>query len=308
MHEAHDALAGIDLNLVLALDALLAERHVTRAATRLGLSQSAASHALARLRDLLGDPLLVRGPRGVMVPTPRAELLAPQIHRVLADLAGALRGETFDPATARHTFRIGASDYVELVLLPRLMERVSRLAPHCEIWIHTHLEHGDEELAAGVLDLVTGPPQGPARAAGCYEKVLFDESFTCILRQEHPLAGARMTLARYCAASHLLVAPRGQRGSFVDDVLAQLGKTRRISLAVPHFLVVPHVIAGTDLVATIASRVAALFTGPLGLATAAPPLQIPKFQIALAWHERNHHDAPHRWLRDQIFAVAKEIR
>ncbi len=309
MHEAHDGLKGVDLNLVLALDALLAERHVTRAATRLGITQSAASHALARLRELIGDPLLVRGARGVMVPTPRAEALAPQIHRVLADLSGALRGETFDPATAKRTFRIGASDYVELVLLPRLIERLARLAPNIDIWIHAgYAEHGDAELAAGGIDLAIGPPQGTMRAAGSYEKVLFDESFTCIVREDHALAGGRMTLARYCAASHLLIAPRSQPGSYVDSALVRLGRTRRIALAVPHFLVVPYIIAGTDLVATIATRVAALFADRLGLATMPPPIPIPKFQIALAWHERNHGDAPQRWLRDQLVAVANEIR
>jgi len=307
MHEAHDALNGVDLNLVLALDALLAERHVTRAAARLGLTQSAASHALARLREVIGDPLLVRGARGVMVPTPRAEALAPQIHRVLADLAGALRGETFDPATAKRTFRIGTSDYAELVLLPRLLARVARLAPNVDIWIHTSANHGDEELAAGEFDLAIGPPQA-GRAAGSFEKVLFDETFTCIVRAEHPLAGARMTLARYCAASHLLIAPRSLPGSYVDSALAELGKTRRIALAVPHFLVVPHIVAGTDLVATLPSRVAALFETSLALATMTPPVHIPKFQIAIAWHERNHHDAPHRWLREQLIAVANEIK
>ena len=308
MHEAHDVLNGVDLNLVLALDALLAERHVTRAAARLGVTQSAASHALARLRELIGDPLLVRGARGAMVPTPRAEALAPQIHRVLTDLAGALRGETFDPATAKRTFRIGASDYVELVLLPRLMERVSRLAPNVNIWIHSFVNHGDEELSAGQIDLALGIPQGAARAAGSYEKVLFDESFTCIVRGGHALAGARMTLPRYCESPHLMVAPRSLPGSFVDTALAELGRARRIALAVPHFLVVPYIIAGTDLVATLPNRVAALFAEMLGLATMPPPIQIPKFQIAAAWHERNHHDAPHRWLREQVLAVANEIR
>ena len=117
-----------------------------------------------------------------------------------------------------------------------------------------------------------------------------------------------MTLARYCAAPHLLVSPRGRPGSLVDDALAALGKTRRISVAVPHFLVVPHIIAASDLVATLSSRIAELFTEPLGLVAMPPPVAIPKFQIALAWHERNHHDAPHRWFRDQILAVAAEIR
>ncbi|MBL9016363.1 MAG: LysR family transcriptional regulator [Myxococcales bacterium] len=301
-------MAGVDLNLVLALDALLAERHVTRAAGRLGITQSAASHALARLRDLFGDPLLVRGPRGAMIPTPRAEALGPQVHRVLVELAGVLRGEGFDPATARRVFRIGAGDYAEVVLLPKLIERVSRLAPGIELWVHPFGEHGDAELAAGTLDVVLAPPRGGARGAGGYEKVLFGERFTCILRADHPLAGGRLTLPRYCAAAHVLVAPRGTPGSLVDTALAEQGRSRRIALAVPHFLVVPYIVAGSDLVATLASRVAALFTETLGLVSMPPPVELPGFQIALAWHERNHHDAAHRWLRDQLLAVAGEVR
>jgi DNA-binding transcriptional LysR family regulator len=309
MHYAHSELNAIDLNLVLALDALLTERHVTRAAMRLGISQSAASHALARLRELFDDPLLVRGPRGTMVSTSRADQLAPAVHRVLVDLAAVLRGDAaFDPATARRTFRIGGGDYVELVLLPRLLERIGRTAPGVDVWVHSFTEHGDTELAAGVLDLVIGPPRGAARPAGSFEKVLFDESFTCIVRAGHPLAGSKMTLARYCAAPHLLVAPRGTPGSVVDDALAAVGRHRRIAAAIPHFLVVPYVIAGSDLVATLASRVAAMFSETLGLVCAPPPLAIPKFQIALAWHERTHQDAPHRWLRDQLIAVAAEVR
>lgn len=309
MHAAHDELAAIDLNLVLALDALLAERHVTRAAARLGITQSAASHALNRLRDLFDDPLLVRGARGMMMPTPRAEQLAPAIHRVLVDLASVLRGdETFDPVTAHHTFRIGASDYVELVLLPPLLERLGRIAPGINLWVHTFADHGDEALATGALDLVIGPPRGSARPAGSYEKLLFDESFTCIVRAGHPLAETKLTLARYCAAAHLLVAPRGTPGSFVDDALAAVGRSRRVALAIPHFLVVPYVIAGSDLVATLATRVATMFAETLGLTLMPPPLALPKFQIAVAWHERSHGDAAHRWLRDQLLAVAADVK
>lgn len=309
MHVAHNDLAGVDLNLVLALDALLAERHVTRAAARLGITQSAASHALARLRDLLDDPLLVRGPRGTMIPTPRATALAPAVHRILIELSAVLRGDaSFDPATARRTFHIGTSDYVELVLMPRLVERINRVAPNVDLWLHTLVDHGDEAVATGAIDVVIGPPRGNARPAGSYEKALFDESFTCIVRENHPLAEARFTLPRYCAAAHLLVAPRGTPGSFVDEALAAVGRTRRIALAVPHFLVVPYLIASSDLVATLATRVAETFAGSLGLITVPPPLALPKFQIALAWHERNHDDQPHRWLREQILAVAAELR
>jgi DNA-binding transcriptional LysR family regulator len=306
MHDVHDGLAAMDLNLVVALDVLLAERHVTRAAQRLGITQSAASHALARLRDLLGDPLLVRGTGGAMVPSAMAVRIAPPLRKVLEELAGVLRGERFEPASARRTFRIGASDYVELVLLPKLSARLARIAPGVDLWVHTFEDWGDAELATGKLDCVLAPPRRSARPSGMFEKVLLHESFTCVMRARHPLAGSRLTLARYCDMPHLMVSPRGTPGSFVDDALAAVGRTRRVALAVPHFLVVPYVIAATDLVATLASRVAALFATTLDLRMVAPPIAIAKFAIALAWHERNHHDAAQRWFRDQIAAVASE--
>lgn len=308
MYAAHDELATLDLNLVRALAALLAERHVTRAAARLGITQSAASHALARLREVLGDPLLVRGPRGTMLPTPRAAELAPGIHRVLDDLAGVLRGPAaFDPAIARRTFRIGAADYLGLVLLPRLIERLGRLAPGIDLWVHPVTDWGDAELAAGALDLVTGPPRGTARPAGSYEKVLFAETFTCVLRAGHPLAGSRMTLARYTSLGHVLVAPRGTPGSLVDDALAAAGRTRRIAVGVPHFLVVPYVVAASDLVATVPTRLAALVADDAGLVRAAPPVELEPFDMAMAWHERVHGDAGHRWLREQLVAASADV-
>jgi len=301
MHAAHVTLRGVDLNLVLALDALLAERHVTRAAERLGITQSAASHALARLRDLLGDPLLVRGPRGVMQATPRALELAPAVHRILDELAAALHGPTvFDPATATHTFRIGSGDYTELVALPRLIERVSRVAPGVDIWMHYFQGWGDEELGAGVLDLVLSPPRPGVRPAGLYERVLFEETFTCVMREGHPLAQSRMTLPRYAAANHVLVAPRGTPGSFVDDALARVGRTRRVAVAVPHFLVVPFIVAGSDLIATLPTRIADMFADRVGLVRAPPPIEVPPFKIAMTWHERLHGDPRHRWLREQL--------
>lgn len=308
MHTLHDELKGVDLNLVLALDALLGERHVTRAAARLGITQSAASHALARLRDLLADPLLVRGRRGTMLPTPRALALAPAVHRILTELSAVVRGEAaFEPASARRTFHIGTSDYIEFVFLPRLIERIQRFAPNIDVWVHALTDHGDEALAAGTIDAVLGLPRG-TRPTGTHEKVLFDESFTCVVRPNHPLAASKLTLARYCAARHLLVSPRGTPGSFVDDALTAIGRSRRIALAVPHFLVVPYLIAGSDLIATLATRVATTFAGALGLVTMSPPLTLPKFQMALSWHERDHDYPPHRWLREQVLAVAGEVR
>jgi DNA-binding transcriptional LysR family regulator len=193
-----------------------------------------------------------------MLQTPRAAELAPAVHRILDDLAGVLRGERFDPATAKHTFHIGAGDYVELVMLPRLIARLARLAPGIDIWSHNFGDWGDDELTAGALDLVISPPRRAARPAGAYEKVLFEETSTCVMREGHPLAGTRMTLPRYANADHVMVAPRGTPGSIVDDALAAAGRTRRVAAAVPGFLVVPFIVASTDLIATLPTRVAAM--------------------------------------------------
>jgi DNA-binding transcriptional LysR family regulator len=308
MRGVHDELAGLDLNLVLALDALLAERHVTRAATRLGVSQSAASHALARLRDLLGDPLLVRGPRGAMQPTPRALALAPLLNRALTDVAAALRKpERFAPSTARRTFHIGAGDYAELVLLPALAARLAKTAPGIDLFIRTVPEDIPGAIAQGDFDAVIAPAR-PRDVAGpgIYQRLLFEETFVCAVRRGHPAAERRLTLERFCALDHLLIAPRGTYGGFVDDALAALGKERRVALAVPHFLIVPHVVASTDLIVTLASRIAAAFAESHRLVTLRPPseLGISGFPMHLIWHERAHADDAQRWLREQITAVA----
>ncbi len=300
MHSVHD----LDLNLVTALDALLSEAHVTRAAARLGITQSAASHALARLRDQLGDPLLVRGPGGAMLPTALAQRLQPQLRKVLDELEAVLRGEAFDPATARRAFHLGGSDCLELLLLPKLAARFATVAPHIDVWGHAFEDEGDADLVSGKLDAVILPRRGSTRPSGTFEKILLDDSFTCVMRKDHPLAGGRLTLHRYCEASHLMVAPRGTPGSFVDDALAAVGKQRRVAMAVPHFLVVPYIIEASDLLATLPTSVAAKFSA-MDLAMAPPPIAIPKFTMALCWHERAHHDAAQRWFRDQLAAVAR---
>jgi DNA-binding transcriptional LysR family regulator len=297
------SLAGVDLNLLVVLDALLAERHVTRAAARVGLSQSAASHALARLRELLDDQILVRGAQGKLVPTARAEALLPALRRSLDGLADVLRGTpTFEPATAHRSFRIGTGDYPQLVLLPRLVAQLTRDAPGVDLWIVQLPDDPAAALAAGEIDLAL-VVTGPSWPAGIYQRALFDEHFRCVLRKGHPATKRTLTVARYCELDHLLVAPRGTPGSRVDDVLAALGRTRRVVARVPHFLIAPHVIASSDLCVTIAARLAALYAEPLGLALLPTPFEMGGFTIGMAWHERAHADPGHRWLRDQIYAA-----
>jgi DNA-binding transcriptional LysR family regulator len=304
MPTAHDGLAGLDLNLLRALDALLAERHVTRASARLGMTQSAASHALGRLRDALGDPLLVRGSRGQMVPTPRAEALTGPLRDALAALARAVHGPpAFDPATARRAFHIATTDYVELVLLPELIHRIAATAPGIDLWIHGNPEPQATDLATTAIDVLI-MPRGRVVVPGLVERHLFDEEFSCVMRADHPLAGRRLTLARFCAASHLLVAPRGLPGGIVDDRLAALGKSRRVAVAVPHFLAAAHVLARTDLISTLPCRVIETMGPLVGLVPVAPPLELTGFALGMLWHERHQHDPAHRWLRDQLAAVA----
>jgi DNA-binding transcriptional LysR family regulator len=305
MNEVH--LGALDLNLLVTLDALLVERNVTRAASRIGITQSAASHALARLRALTGDELLVRGSGG-MTPTTRAEELAAPVRRVLADIAQMLApARTFDPATATMRFAIGTTDYAELVMLPRLVARLAREAPGVELRARNIGADAAGALAAGELDVALSPTRPADERSGIHARKLFDETFVCVVREGHPLARKRLTLARFAAASHALISPRGEEGGFVDDALARRGLRRRVAVAVPHFLVAPYVVASSDLVLTLARRVADLLAAPLRLAVLAPPpeLGVTGFTVSAMWHDRTHDDPARRWLREVLVQEAR---
>ncbi|HSO39615.1 MAG TPA: LysR family transcriptional regulator [Labilithrix sp.] len=303
-------LEGLDLNLLVALRALLRERHVTRAATRIGLSQPAMSHALARLRALLGDPLLVRTASG-MKPTARAEAMTEPLERALEDIGRMLASPApFDASRSTRRFRIATNDYIELVLLPSLLAGVWSEAPNVDIRVSNHQRGASEDLAEGRLDLAIGiieqfgmpePPQGIR-----FQRIV-SERFVCVVREGHPLVKKRLTLDEFVALPHALVSPRGDSGAVVDAALAKLGRRRRVALEVPHFLVAPHVVRETDLVLTLAGRLADRLAPMLGLRRLAPPLELPGFTMSMVWHERQHTDPSHVWMRKAIVAAAKEI-
>jgi DNA-binding transcriptional LysR family regulator len=307
MNEVH--LGAFDLNLLVALDALLTERSVTRAAARIGIGQSAASHALSRLRRLTGDELLVRGRDG-MVPTIRAETMRAPLRRALDEITGTLSSpRAFDPKTARVRAFIGASDYAELVLLPGVMSRLVREAPGVELRVLMPGQDPASELAAGKLDFVLMPWTPGDEAQGIRGRQLFRDRFVCITRRAHPLAKARsLSLSSFTGAAHALISPWGMEGGYVDDALARLGLQRKVAVAVPHFLVAPHIVASSDLLLTVAERVAEVVAGPLGLVVLAPPreLELTGFALSILWHERTHEDPARRWLRDVIVAEASE--
>jgi DNA-binding transcriptional LysR family regulator len=307
MNDVH--LGAFDLNLLVALDALLAERSVTRAAGRIGITQSAASHALSRLRKLTGDELLVRGREG-MVPTIRAEAMRAPLRRALEDITGTLSSpRAFDPKIAQVRAFVGSSDYAELVLLPGVMARLVREAPGVELRVLMPGQDPVSELAAGKLDFVLMPSPPGDGGQGIRGRQLFRDRFVCIARRGHPLAKTKtLSLSSFAGAAHALISPWGMEGGYVDDALGRLGLQRKVAIAVPHFLVAPHIVASSDLLLTVAERVAAVVAGPLGLVVLAPPqeLDLTGFTLSILWHERTHEDPARRWLRDVIVAEAGE--
>ncbi|MBL9105329.1 MAG: LysR family transcriptional regulator [Myxococcales bacterium] len=309
MHDEPN-LAAMDLNLLVTLEALLGERHVTRAAARLGLSQSATSHALARLRRLLGDPLLVRDGQ-LLVPTTRAAALAPRLAEALASLRSVLAPPAaFDPATARRRFTLGMADYAQFVLLPPLLARLSAAAPHVDLVVRdSAIDRLDE------IDFTVAPDSSVARSdplrggrqPALRGRRLFRERYVCVARRGHPRIGKKLDLATFVALPHAFIAPRGTPGGVVDDALAERGLTRRVALMIQHFLVAPDAIAGSDLIITLAERLARAFAGRLPLALHEPPLALPRFTMQLYWHERRHLDPAHQWLRRQILEVGAAV-
>lgn len=294
-------LGGIDLNLLTSLDALLEERNVTRAARRLGVTQPAVSHALRKLRDLLGDELLVRTARGMQA-TPRAIELRPAVRAALEAAEVVLQAApAFDPARAERVFTMFVVDQASYQLLPALAARLAREAPHVRIDVRPISTRFADDLA-GDLDLAVGAFfDAPS---GIREEALWDETFACVLRRDHPAARGRFDLARYLALPHLLVAPRGRPGSAIDDQLARSGHRRRIVLMVPHFLVAPHVVAASDLVWTAPRGIARAFAAQLPLKLREPPLATRGFTVAMRWHVRLDRDPGLAWLRAQLRDVA----
>jgi DNA-binding transcriptional LysR family regulator len=306
MHIPH--MAGLDLNLALVLHALLAEKSVSRAAKRLGLSQSATSHALARLRSALGDPLVVRAPRGV-VPTARAQAIAGSLAAGLELLEKSLLAQPrFEPLTTARRFRIAATDYVEFLLLPRLIGALAAEAPKLEVWLRPFGDEALGEMQRGDVDLMIGVVGSEARKPNLKQRRLLDERLVCVVRERHPLTRVRLTTARFAAAKHVLIAPRGRPGGPIDDALAARGHERQIAVAVPHFLAAPHIVAETDLVLTMAARLAASFASVLPLRLLELPFELPPVRPSMLWHERNDDDPAHAWFRSRILAMVEEVQ
>ena len=298
-------LSGIDLNVLVALDALLSERNVTRAAVRIGRSQPATSHALNRARELFRDPLLVRIPGGLEL-TARARIVAPKIHRLLRELGAVLDvHKEFDPA-AIESVTIGATDYVGFVLLPYVFASLRRVAPQMSVRVRS-VEGPDalEPLSNGMLDLAVGAfPQIPA---GLRTEDLFQDEFVC-LRRRRKRKVPRMTVDAFAKLGHVLVVSPSTGMGPVDYALAKRGRSRHIAAYVPHFLVAPSIVAATDLVVTTGRRIAERVAPLLGLETFTCPVPTKPFVVRTVWHPRTDSDSVGQWLRALFRDAAAEIR
>ncbi len=297
------SLAALDVNLLVALDALLQTRSVTAAARRMAVSQPAMSQTLARLRTQLDDPLLVRV-GAQMVPTPRAEALAGPLRAALAALQAAVSAApTFEPATATRTFTLATTDYGAALWVPEVTAHLARVAPGVNLRVVPQPADVTQGLQRGAFDVVVGVL--PDLGAGVRRQVLYRDGFQGFVRAGHPLLAAPDRLAAYCAAGHVLVGLTGTGDGAVDRALAAQGLSRRVVVRVPFFLAAPLVALRSDLVLTSPARAVAAFTGWYPAVAFEPPVDLPQFTISLAWHLRDDADPGARWLRAQIQQIVK---
>jgi DNA-binding transcriptional LysR family regulator len=294
----------IDPSLLPALHALLEERHVSRAARRIGVTQPAMSRILARLRSALGDPLLVRAGRAWVL-SARAERLQRPLQASLEQLTRMLAGELdFEPGSSQRVFRLASADYgVTLAVLP-LLRQLQRSAPRLQLLVEPLRSDFDEQLERGSLDFVLAPRRA-ARTSLVWSKLRTDR-FVTLARRAHPQVQGSLTLATYCALSHVVVVPEWRLGNPIDAWLAERGKSRHIALRVPSFLAGPLAVVESDLILTTPASLARRFASGFPLQVLPTPVAVEPITLALAWHERQRRDAGHTFLRTQLQRAVRD--
>ena len=300
------SLRGLDLNLLLTLHVLIEERQVSRAASRLGLTQPAVSHALGRLREQFGDPLLVR--RGKeMVLTPRALDLAGPLRQVLSSIQQMTGPGGFDPRKARGTLRIATTDYGLAIVLPHVLHELAQAAPQLSIAYSDLSEDMFDHLKNGFLDLAL---TGQASYRDMQSEALFTERFVLVTRADHPLVGRRMTVDDFIAWPHVMIDVVHSRLYDIEARLERMNKRRHSALRMPHCHAAAFFAQQSDLIVPVLERVARLYVDSLGLAIHQPPteLDLGRFDYVQLWHERRNNDPLHRWVRTLIRRVSARIR
>ena len=295
----------IDLNLLSVFQEVYRERQISSAARRLGLSQSAVSNALARLRRSFGDELFVRTASG-MQPTPLATQMAEPIGVAMAQVALALNQRSrFDPATSSRRFVLAMTDVGEIYFMPTLIERCKLLAPLVEI---SSVRAGTlalkEEMEGGRVDLAVGPFEDISEAL--YQRQLFRQPYVTMFRKGHPLGKGDVTLERFVKAEHMLVDASESPYDRINALLARAGVGPMVRFRVPHFTAVPYMVSTSDLVVTVPQKLAERASVPFGLEWIVPPLELPSLQTNVFWHRRYNQDPGNQWLRGLLAEVFAE--
>jgi DNA-binding transcriptional LysR family regulator len=297
-------LAAIDLNLLPALEALLKRRNVSQAARDVGLSQPAMSRALARLREVLDDVLLVRAPGGGYVLSARAEALAGRLTGALDEVKGVFREPVFDPARVERTVRIAGLDMHGILLAPALMRRLAQEAPGISIRIESYGPDLVQRMETGRLDLAFATSSTPL-PPGSRSEVFASDRLALVMRQGHPMAKRRWTIEDYGRVDHAAISILGDPGSELDAQLARAGVERRIALVTPQFIAALAAVGGSDMVSTLSRVFARRFADTFGLILKEPPLPAHDLNLTLVWNSVRASDPVLTWVRRVIGETAK---
>lgn len=297
------ALTSLDVDLLLALDALLRTANVTRASEQLGISQPALSARLTRLRALLEDKLFIPAPngRGVLA-TPRATALAPRVRHILDQMSALLEPEGFNPATSTRVFTLALHENPTVMLGPDLVRLVQSEAPGVRLRLGLpEKSRMPALLESGEIDIFVGVQEGADKA--WIARSLFEDEFRTAQRKGHPRGAGEMTLDDFCRLPHLLVSAEGDPFTgFVDRALTERGRTRTVAVSIESYAAAPAFIAGSDMICTLPRRLLERFSASLDLFQ--PPIPFSPVQVRAFWHPRHQEDPGHRWLRDRLFAAA----
>lgn len=295
-------LKDLDLNLLVVFNRLLMERSVSAAADKLGLTQPAVSNALKRLRVLLNDELFLRTTRG-MEPTPYALQLAEPIAYALSTIQNTLSHQTvFDPATSDRRFTLAMTDLGEIELLPPLMDRLEALAPGVTVsTVRNSADRLRDDMEAGHVDLAIGLL--PQLKTNFFQQRLFMQRYVCLFRRGHALDKRRVTRREFYEADHVVVVSAGTGHAKMDEIIESAEEKRRVRLLVPHFVAIGHILASTDMIATVPERYARRCAEPFGLRYVDHPVELPQIGINLFWHAKFHKEPGNQWLRQLIFEL-----
>lgn len=298
-------LATVDLNLLVALEVLLQECHISNAARRLNMSQPTMSRTLSRLRDAFNDQLLVRTPKGY-VKTPRAEELEGPLAQTLIAAQRTFSSQTFDPSTARDVFRISTLDYGEAIIMPALTQMVRQQAPHVGLEVQHREAYSISEILSGEADIAIGVmPRGPTE--GCVLQELITDRYVCVMCSSHPLADKELTIESYLAYDHSILVSNTNVNIPIETSLSVLGLKRNILRRSCHFLASLFSLRGTMMLQTSVQRLAELVNEGQDLVIKELPFEVPPIQVYLTWHMRNNDDPAHRWLREQMLIAANSL-